>query len=54
MRAAPSGRLRIGPALVGLAVASRSDLRHEAESEAEISAALLRTRDEIQAMLNGD
>ena len=29
MRAAPSGRLRIGPALIGLAVASRSDLRHE-------------------------
>jgi DNA-binding IclR family transcriptional regulator len=29
VRAAPSGRLRIGPALVGLAVASRSDLRHE-------------------------
>ncbi len=54
VRAAPSGQLRIGPALVGLAVASRSDLRHEAESEAEISAALLRTRDEIQAMLNGD
>ena len=30
VRAAPSGRLRIGPALIGLAVASRSDLRHEA------------------------
>jgi len=29
VRAAPSGRLRIGPALIGLAVASRSDLRHE-------------------------
>ena len=29
VRAAPSGKLRIGPALVGLAVASRSDLRHE-------------------------
>ena len=30
VRPAPSGRLRIGPALIGLAVASRSDLRHEA------------------------
>ena len=30
VRSAPSGRLRIGPALVGLAVSSRSDLRHEA------------------------
>ena len=30
VRAAPSGRLRVGPGLVGLAVASRSDLRHEA------------------------
>jgi DNA-binding IclR family transcriptional regulator len=29
VRPAPSGKLRIGPALVGLAVASRSDLRHE-------------------------
>jgi DNA-binding IclR family transcriptional regulator len=29
VRQAPSGRLRIGPALVGLAVSSRSDLRHE-------------------------
>jgi DNA-binding IclR family transcriptional regulator len=29
VRVAPSGRLRIGPALVGLAVAGRSDLRHE-------------------------
>jgi DNA-binding IclR family transcriptional regulator len=30
VRAAPSGKLRIGPALIGLAVSSRSDLRHEA------------------------
>ena len=30
VRATPSGRLRIGPALVGLAVSSRNDLRHEA------------------------
>jgi DNA-binding IclR family transcriptional regulator len=30
VRAAPSGKLRIGPALVGLAVSSRNDLRHEA------------------------
>ena len=30
MRAAPSGRLRIGPALIGLAVSSRRDVRHEA------------------------
>ena len=29
VRATPSGRLRIGPALVGLVLASRSDLRHE-------------------------
>ena len=29
IRQAPSGRLRIGPALVGLAVAGRGDLRHE-------------------------
>ena len=30
VRAAPSGKLRIGPALVGIAVSSRRDLRHEA------------------------
>ncbi len=30
VRPAPSGKLRIGPALIGLAVSSRSDLRHEA------------------------
>jgi DNA-binding IclR family transcriptional regulator len=30
VRAAPSGKLRIGPALVGLAVSSRNDIRHEA------------------------
>jgi DNA-binding IclR family transcriptional regulator len=30
VRAAPSGRLRIGPALIGLAVSSRRDVRHEA------------------------
>lgn len=29
VRPSPSGKLRIGPALVGLAVSSRSDLRHE-------------------------
>lgn len=29
VRQAPSGRLRIGPALIGLALSSRSDLRHE-------------------------
>jgi DNA-binding IclR family transcriptional regulator len=27
---APSGRLRVGPALIGIAVSSRRDLRHEA------------------------
>jgi DNA-binding IclR family transcriptional regulator len=30
VRAAPSGKLRIGPALIGLAVSSRRDVRHEA------------------------
>ena len=30
VRPASSGKLRIGPALIGLAVASRRDLRHEA------------------------
>ena len=30
VRPAPSGKLRIGPALVGLEVSSRTDLRHEA------------------------
>ncbi len=30
MRVTPSGKLRIGPGLVGLAVAGRRDLRHEA------------------------
>ena len=30
MRAAPSGKLRIGSALIGIAVSSRRDLRHEA------------------------
>ena len=29
VRAAPTGRLRIGPALVGIVAASRRDLRHE-------------------------
>ena len=29
IRQAPSGRLRVGPALVGLAFSSRGDLRHE-------------------------
>lgn len=29
VRAAPEGRLRIGPSLVGIALASRRDLRHE-------------------------
>jgi DNA-binding IclR family transcriptional regulator len=30
VRAAPSGKLRIGPALIGIAMSSRRDLRHEA------------------------
>ena len=30
VRTAPSGRLRIGPSLIGIAVSSRRDLRHEA------------------------
>lgn len=30
VRTAPSGKLRIGPSLIGIAVSSRRDLRHEA------------------------
>lgn len=35
VRPAPSGKLRIGPALIGLAVSSRRDLRHEAARSLE-------------------
>jgi DNA-binding IclR family transcriptional regulator len=53
VRTTPSGKLRIGPALVGIAVSSRRDLRHEAAPYIErLSHELHETVD--LAVLDGD